>query len=298
MTAEVLDDHKPVRQAFGSPGGKSYLASRIVGMIPPHTTYVEPFAGGAAVYFHKLPSEVEVLSDKDSEIAFAFRFLREMTPAQYRRLRRYDWTKRRDLFNKLKSSSPKEDVERFRKFYYLRKASFKKGGRDFDTGAEGTKVGIDHLLRVGDRLKGTKVANRYALAMIKKYDSANTFFYLDPPYPNRASVQTGGHFGLEDLLELIRALRGLKGKFILSLSKEHTKLLPATWRIKRVWVKRKLIPAQTGEVTPSEYELIISNYDTEKAKRHRGLALPVRHQTRRRRTVYRPPTVSLAGIRG
>jgi DNA adenine methylase len=29
---------------------------------------VEPFAGGAQVFFHKLPSEVEVLNDLDGEI--------------------------------------------------------------------------------------------------------------------------------------------------------------------------------------------------------------------------------------
>jgi len=35
-----------VRQAFGSPGGKSYLAPRIATMLPPHKVYVEPFVGG------------------------------------------------------------------------------------------------------------------------------------------------------------------------------------------------------------------------------------------------------------
>ena len=33
-----MQAEKPVQQAFGSPGGKSYLASRIAGMIPPHET--------------------------------------------------------------------------------------------------------------------------------------------------------------------------------------------------------------------------------------------------------------------
>lgn len=30
-------------------GGKHYLSSRLVAMMPPHTHYVEPFAGGLAV---------------------------------------------------------------------------------------------------------------------------------------------------------------------------------------------------------------------------------------------------------
>ena len=42
-------------------GGKNRLAAKIISLLPEHTAYVEPFAGGAQVFFHKRPSEVEVL---------------------------------------------------------------------------------------------------------------------------------------------------------------------------------------------------------------------------------------------
>jgi DNA adenine methylase len=38
-------------------GGKSYLASRIVEMFPPHLHYVEPYFGGGAVLFARDPSD-------------------------------------------------------------------------------------------------------------------------------------------------------------------------------------------------------------------------------------------------
>jgi len=176
-----MEETKSVRQAFGSPGGKSYLAPKIVGMMPPHETYVEPFAGGAAVYFKKPPSDKEVLSDKDTEIAFAFRFLRDMTPEQYERLKRYDWAKRRALFDKLKAIEPKDDIERFRQFYYLKKASFGHGGKQFSTGDEGGEVGVDHLWKVHERLKRTAVHGGDAVAVIKKYDSPTTLHFVAPP---------------------------------------------------------------------------------------------------------------------
>jgi len=74
----------PIAPAFGSPGGKSHLAPRIVKLIPKHTTYVEPYAGGAAVFWRKEPSHREVLNDKDPEIAAAYRFLKNMTAEQFK----------------------------------------------------------------------------------------------------------------------------------------------------------------------------------------------------------------------
>jgi len=54
-------------------GGKNRLASTIISKIPEHLTYVEPFAGGAQVLFHKTPSNIEVLNDLDFDIVNFFR---------------------------------------------------------------------------------------------------------------------------------------------------------------------------------------------------------------------------------
>src|SRR5207244_12734052 len=49
----------------------------LISTLFPYTTlfrsYVEPFAGGAQVFFHKEPSAVEVLNDLDGEIVNFFR---------------------------------------------------------------------------------------------------------------------------------------------------------------------------------------------------------------------------------
>jgi len=47
------------------PGGKRHTANRLVKMLPPHDTYVEPFAGGAAVFFRKPLVKRNVLGDAD-----------------------------------------------------------------------------------------------------------------------------------------------------------------------------------------------------------------------------------------
>src|SRR5262245_65981470 len=69
-------------------GGKHYLASRIVGLMPPHLHYVELFAGGLAVLLAKDPDGVsEVANDLHGELANFWRVLRgEDTFAAFRRL--------------------------------------------------------------------------------------------------------------------------------------------------------------------------------------------------------------------
>jgi len=284
---------RPIKQAFGSPGGKTYLAPKIVKLIPPHKVYVEPFAGGAAVFFKKAPSEKEVLNGWDSDIAFAFRFLRDMTPEQFAELKRKDWMASERLFRKLQKMKPKNDVDRFYRFYYLRWCSYGSGGKTFSKLREGQTKDISHLPRIQERLRKTHVYNADALKLINKYDSPSTFFYLDPPYPGRAFIgQKFDDYTLEDLMRLVSRLKTIKGKFALSLSTEHLKYLPKRWHFGRLKVRRRM-PVE-GEWNKSfQYEILVTNYNP-KSKAVRRYQIK-RSNIRKR---YSPPTPMLAGMRG
>jgi DNA adenine methylase len=58
-------------------GAKARLAPWIASLLPPHRTYVEAFAGSAAVLFAKPPSPTEVLNDLDGAVVNFFRVLRD-----------------------------------------------------------------------------------------------------------------------------------------------------------------------------------------------------------------------------
>lgn len=266
------------KQAFGSPGGKTRLAPKIIPLLHPHRIYVEPFAGGAAVYFRKGASEKEVLNDKDAEIAFAFRFLANLTPEQFEKLKRLNWTRSEGRFKKLKATSPRSELERFYRFYYLKKASFGRGGQAFSYPEAGNRIGIDHLWRVHERLKKTRVHNTTALKIIDKYDSRDTLFYLDPPYPGRAFIGASfGKYTVDDLKELVQKLKGIRGRFILSLSTEHQKYLPPYWRVRRLKVRRNIPSGDMGwNEGVFQFEIVAANYNFDQlAKVHRRAKLVV-----------------------
>ena len=57
-------------------GGKRRLAKQILPLFKPHTAYVEPFCGGAALFFMKAPSKVEVINDAHGELVNLYRIVK------------------------------------------------------------------------------------------------------------------------------------------------------------------------------------------------------------------------------
>lgn len=54
-------------------GGKRRLADVLIQRFPPHTCYVEVFAGAAALFFMRPPAEVEVLNDDNDGLINLYR---------------------------------------------------------------------------------------------------------------------------------------------------------------------------------------------------------------------------------
>jgi DNA adenine methylase len=73
-----------LRSPLAWTGGKSLLRGEIVSRIPPHTTYVEVFAGAAWVLLGKPAdgSKSEVLNDRDGELVNFWRVLKHC-PAEF-----------------------------------------------------------------------------------------------------------------------------------------------------------------------------------------------------------------------
>lgn len=89
------------------------------------------------------------------------------------------------------------------------------------------------------------------------------------------------------MARLVNVLKGISGKFMLTLGTEHAKLLPKYWHIKRVWVKRKFIPNNTGVPISSQYEIVATNYNPDTVIRR--ISDKALHRERRKVFVYHKP---------
>ena len=243
-------------------GGKNRLAKQLITLFPEHTTYVEPFAGGAQVFFHKEPSAVEVLNDLDGEIVNFFR----VCQWHYEELIRYlkFCLVSRKLYEQLAAADPRSltDVQRAGRFFYLQKNCY--GGlvikRNYHYGVtKRPNYTVDRIPQImqatHERLQGVQIECLPYEKILERYDRPTTLFYLDPPYYDRKLYRF--NFTKEDFSLLNERLRKLKGSFILSLNDvPEVRTIFSRFKIKRVE-----LAYSTAKGSSRRYgEVIISNF--------------------------------------
>jgi len=248
---------------WGSPAGKKRIAARLAALLPAHKTYVEPFAGSAAVLFAKEPSAVEVLNDADPEIAEAYRTIKRLKAADLERLRRMPWTGDEATFKRLFDARPKGELEKLHRFLYVSHFSYGKlRGRSFSPVAAGVEAAtVDRLEKHGPRLKNVRIHSGDYERIVRKYDSADTVFYLDPPYPGY-NVDVGeSDF---DEARFLAVLKSIKGKFLVTYGVRGE--LPARFEDEGFQVKRirpsRTIGSMRGVGGPKVLTtLLVANYE-------------------------------------
>jgi DNA adenine methylase len=206
------------------------MASKIIPLIPKHTVYVEPFAGGAAVLFKKPWPEVsnnsryrEVINDVDGLLINFYRVLRdpEMGKTLWAMLKlttysREEYNAARDH---LYGASPLKDAWAY---YVNVEQSFGSkfnggwGTRTFNQNGGSTWANkTERLYSYIDRMQSMHIECEDAIRVIERWDSPHTFFYCDPPYPG-THLNYSKDYTIKDFEKLIATLNRCKGSFLLS----------------------------------------------------------------------------------
>lgn len=245
-------------------GGKSKLTSTIIPLIPAHTCYVEVFAGAAWVLFRKEPSKVEVINDINGDLITLYRVIQNHLEEF---VRYFKWSLvSREEFQRLQrvDESTLTDIQRAARFYYLVKNAFGAKIVSQCFGVANSSKPRLNLLRLEEdlseahlRLSRVTIENLPYHELIRRYDSKDTFFYVDPPYWDCEADYGKGLFNKDDFTQLRDQLTQCQGKWLVSINNvPQIRELFNGFNISEVKTSYSINQQAGKPVT----ELLISNY--------------------------------------
>jgi DNA adenine methylase len=213
-------------------GGKQRLASKIVSYLPSHNIYVEPFCGGAAVLFAKgIPytnrkcAYKEVINDTQELLINMYRqaILHKDEFEIMIQSTMYSQSDHKRSRTILKNPQEYNDLDKAWAYFFNINTSFANKlfggwGISRDPNSCPSQEWITHKQRISailNRISAIHASCEDALDCIKRWDSPNTLFYVDPPYINTDC----GHYkkySIEDYKNLCNLLDTIQGKYVLS----------------------------------------------------------------------------------
>lgn len=226
---------KDRKTAFGWYGGKFSHLDFILPHIPQDAQhFCDVFGGSAAVLINRLPAPVETYNDIDSELVNFFKTLRDDGNELKRAIGLTPFS-REELARACEFEPGLSERERARRFF-VRARQTRTGlaqrssqgrwahcvltSRAGMAGAVSRWLGsVDGLTEITLRLQRVQIENAPALEVIRRYDTPDTVFYLDPPYVHsaRGDVAAYGHeMSDEDHAELAQLLSSIRGRAVLS----------------------------------------------------------------------------------
>lgn len=231
------------------------MIAKLLPLIPTHHTYVEPYAGAASLFFAKRPASVEVLNDMHSDIVNLYRCLRDEASAlEMKRLLELTPYSREE-FCALRDGYKTEPMGVKRAWMWmvlteqcfggnLREASPAWGysvtasSRGMAECVSKFHSRIELIPQFHARLLNAQIDHDDALTVITRYDTPDTFFYIDPPYvaSKRSSGQYKHEVDDDHHRALVALLLTIQGKALVSCyySELYQPLTDAGWH-KKSW---------------------------------------------------------------
>ena len=250
-------------------GGKRLLRKKILPLIPKHDIYCEVFGGAAWILFGKSPNKedwqtgpksryTEVYNDINGDLVNFWKYIKQHPEAFVTELNQYLVS--REMFDTFAQHEPKTELERAIRFYFQLSCSYGSRSKNFCI-MQGYKYmplrNLEKVKAASERLKQVIIEKQDFEKLIARFDTPNTFFYLDPPYYTKEHLydrEDANAFTKHD--ELAAILKQIKGKFLLSYNNDpHIKQLYDGCIVEEVETQYSVSGA-----FQTETELLIRNY--------------------------------------
>ncbi|MFX0200904.1 MAG: DNA adenine methylase [Candidatus Hodarchaeota archaeon] len=264
--------------AFGWYGGKYSHLDWLLPLLPKTKHFCEVFGGSAAVLLNRPPSPIETYNDIDREVTNFFRVLRDQSDELIRVIGLTPFSREEFELAIAEPDGPISDLERARRFYVRarqvrtglaqkasagRWAHCRLTSRAEMAGAVSRWLGsIEDLPYIAQRLLRIQIENCAAIELIKRYDSEDTLFYCDPPYPHGSRGDKNAYayeMTDKDHRRLADILRNVKGK--VALSGYHCELMNELYAD---WVYLEAPTKNCPSVRTPRTEVLWVNYDIRK----------------------------------
>lgn len=204
-------------------GGKRRLAKHLLPIINGHNCYVEPFAGGASIFFMKEPSKVEVINDINSDVANLYRVVKYHLDELLRHFRWALISREEFLIQQRVDPTTLTDIQRAARFYYLQKMAFGGKVKSQTFGTAVTAPPKLNLLRIEEDLSQAhmRLARCYIESLswekcFTKYDKEGVVIYMDPPYYGTEGY--GVDFPLRNYDDMARMATSARAKVVISVN--------------------------------------------------------------------------------
>jgi DNA adenine methylase len=251
-------------------GGKQQLASRILGLIPEHRIYCEPFLGGAAIFFAKEPSPVEIINDTNGELINFYEVVQRDFSALEKEVAISLHSRRQHHHAQVIYDNPEmfDRIKRAWAVWMLANSSYGcmlNGGYGYDRTSGATSRKLDNkrndfTIDYAIRLQRVQIECCDALKIIRSRDTLETFFYCDPPYPDTDQGHYDG-YSSEDFRQLLEMLSRIKGKFLLSSFRHETlKEYTEKYNWSQIEINMNCKMGTNTNHTLSKIEVLTGNY--------------------------------------
>lgn len=210
-----MSNLKPV---ISWPGGKRRLLRSLLPLIRPHTCYVEPFAGGLALFLAKERSRVEVINDLNGDLVSLYRCAQFHLDALVSEI---EWTlSSRQNLRDLITQPGLTDIQRAARFLLRNRMSFAGSGTSFavsKTSAMNSRERVILGLRaLSGRLDKVAVESGSYDRILRLYDGPESFFFMDPPYV-KSDVGNYSGFSEAQMIEFAQRVEDLKGNWVVTV---------------------------------------------------------------------------------
>ncbi len=262
--------------AFGWYGGKYSHLDWILPLLPQTTHYCEPFGGSAAILINREPSPVETYNDIDGELVNFFRVLRQEKETLIEAIGLTPFSREEFELAISGLTAGISDLERARRFYVrarqvrtglAQKASSGRWANCLLTSRAGMSGAVSRWLGavedlpyIAQRLLRVQIEHAPAIEVIQRYDSTETLFYCDPPYPHDSRTDHNAYaYEMTDdqHRELAEVLHRVEGKVVLSGYQS-----PLMQELYGDWRSIEGVERLVHSVKMPRTEVVWVNYDT------------------------------------